>query len=109
LIKAAILYSAVAIRIVALRDLARVEPNTPCTAILTQDEWQPLWLRFSKTKLTAQTTPPTIEQAIRWIGRLGGHLGRKRDGMPGVRTLWRGLRDLSLLAAGFHFGRTMTR
>jgi hypothetical protein len=109
LIKAAILYSAVAIRIVALRDLARVEPNTPCTAILTQDEWQPLWLRFSKTKLTALTTPPTIEQAIRWIGRLGGHLGRKRDGMPGVRTLWRGLRDLSLLAAGFHIGRTMTR
>jgi hypothetical protein len=109
LIKAAILYSAVAIRIVALRDLARVEPNTPCTAILTQDEWQPLWLRFSKTKLTSQTAPPTIEQAVRWIGRLGGHLGRKRDGMPGVRTLWRGLRDLSLLAAGFHIGRTMPR
>lgn len=109
LIKAAILYSAVAIRIVALRDLARVEPNTACTAILTQDEWQPLWLRFSKAKLTAQTVPPTIEQAVRWVGRLGGHLGRKRDGMPGVRTLWRGLRDLSLLAAGFHIGRTMPR
>jgi hypothetical protein len=109
LIKAAILYSAVAIRIVALRDLARVEPNTSCTAILTEAEWQPLWQRFSKKKLTAQTVPPTLEQAVRWIGRLGGHLGRTRDGMPGVRTLWRGFRDLSLLAAGFHIGRTTLR
>jgi hypothetical protein len=107
LIKAAILYAAVAVRIVALRDWARVHPDAPCTAILTQDEWQPLWLRYSKTKLTAQTAPPTIEQAVRWIGRLGGHLGRKRDGMPGVRTLWRGFRDLSILATGFHAGRTL--
>ena len=108
LIKAAILYSAIAVRIVALRDWARVQPNTPCTTVLTEDEWQPLWLRFSKTKLTAQTAPPTIEQAVRWIGRLGGHLGRKRDGMPGVRTLWRGFRDLTLLAAGYRIGRTRT-
>jgi hypothetical protein len=107
LTKAAILYAAVAVRIVALRDWARVQPEAPCTAVLTPDEWQSLWLRFSKTKLTAQTEPPTIEQVVRWIGRLGGHLGRKRDGMPGVRTLWRGFRDLSILAAGFHAGRTL--
>jgi hypothetical protein len=106
LIKAAILYAAVAVRIVALRDWARVDPHTPCTAVLTADEWQPLWLRFSKEKLTAQTAPPTIEQVVRWIGRLGGHLGRKRDGLPGVRTLWRGFRDLSILATGFRIGRT---
>jgi Transposase DNA-binding/Transposase Tn5 dimerisation domain len=109
LIKAAVLYSAVAIRIVALRDLARVEPNTSCAVILTADEWQPLWQRFSKKRLTAQTVPPTLEQAVRWIGRLGGHLARKRDGMPGVRTLWRGFRDLTLLAAGFHLGKTTLR
>jgi hypothetical protein len=106
LTKAAILYAAVAVRIVALRDWARVQPAAPCTTILTPDEWQSLWVRFSKTKLTAQTKPPTMEQVVRWIGRLGGHLGRKRDGMPGVRTLWRGFRDLSVLAAGFHAGRT---
>lgn len=107
LIKAATLYSAVAVRIVALRDLARVEPHAPCTLVLTGDEWRALWVRFAKKRLTADIQPPTIEQAVRWIGRLGGHLGRKRDGMPGVRTLWRGFRDLSLLAAGFHAGRTL--
>jgi hypothetical protein len=105
LIKAAILYAAVAVRIVALRDWARVDPEAPCTVVLTADEWQPLWLRFSKEKLTAKTTPPTIRQATLWIGRLGGHLGRKRDGMPGVRTLWRGMRDLTLLATGYVIGR----
>ena len=107
LIKAATLYSAVAVRIVALRDLARVEPDAPCTIVLTGDEWRTLWVRFAKQRLTADIQPPTIEQAVRWIGRLGGHLGRKRDGMPGVRTLWRGFRDLNLLAAGFHAGRTL--
>jgi hypothetical protein len=105
LIKATTLYSAVAVRLVALRDLARVEPEAPCTLVLNRDEWQSLWVRFAKQKLTANTPPPTIEQAIRWIGQLGGHLARKRDGMPGVRTLWRGFRDLSILAAGFRAGR----
>jgi Transposase DNA-binding/Transposase Tn5 dimerisation domain len=105
LIKAATLYSAVAVRIVAIRDLARLTPDAPCTVILTPDEWQSLYVRFSKQKLTAATPPPTLQQAVKWIGRLGGHLGRKRDGMPGVRTLWRGFRDLSLLAAGFYAGR----
>ena len=90
-----------------MRDLARVEPEAPCTIVLTRDEWQALWVRFAKQKLTANTAPPTIEQAIRWVGQLGGHLARKRDGMPGVRTLWRGFRDLSILAAGFRAGRML--
>jgi len=46
----------------------------------------------------------TIRQAVLWIGRLEGHLNRKRDGMPGVRTLWRGLQALSVLVAGFRAG-----
>ena len=103
--KAALLYAAVAVRLLALRDLARVEPNTPCTTVLTDDEWQVLWGRFAKAPLTAQTPPPTINQVVRWIGQLGGHLGRKRDGMPGVRTLWRGFRDLTILAGGYRLGK----
>jgi Transposase Tn5 dimerisation domain len=42
-----------------------------------------------------------------WIGRLGGHLNRQRDGMPGVRTLWRGLRDLTLLVEGWRVARRL--
>src|ERR1043166_6333044 len=105
--KAALLYAAVAVRILALRDLARVQPDAPCTLIVADDEWQALWVRFAKTKLTAHTSPPTIQQVVRWIGQLGGHLGRKRDGLPGVRTLWRGFRDLTLLACGFRAGKNL--
>jgi hypothetical protein len=107
LTKAAILYSAVAVRVIALRDLARVAPEAPCTMLLSEYEWQALWVRFSQQKLTVHTPAPNLKQAVLWIGRLGGHLGRKSDGMPGVRTLWRGLRDLSLLAAGLQAGRSL--
>jgi len=101
LTKAVTLYAAVASRILTLRDRARLEPNAPCTTILSTDAWRVLWLRFEKGPLTAATAVPSVRQAILWIGRLGGHLGRKRDGLPGVRTLWRGWRDLTILVAGY--------
>ena len=103
--KALALDAGVAVRIVHLRDLARREPTAPCTEVLTEDEWQALYAHATGAAPTAATPVPTIGQATRWIGRLGGHLGRKRDGMPGVRTLWRGWRDRTLLVAGHRAGR----
>ena len=38
--------------------------------------------------------PPSLFQAVRWIGRLGGHLGRKSDGPPGLKTVWLGYQRL---------------
>ncbi len=35
---------------------------------------------------------------IRWIAQLGGFMGRKRDGKPGVKTIWQGLRRLHDIA-----------
>ena len=34
--------------------------------------------------------PPSLSEAVMWIGRLGGHLGRKSDGPPGLKTVWLG-------------------
>ena len=107
--KALVLYAGVAVRIVQLRDLARREPNAPCTEVLSEDEWQALYAHMTGTPPTTATPVPTIEQVTRWIGRLGGHLGRKRDGMPGVRTLWRGWRDLTILVAGYRVGTRRSR
>jgi hypothetical protein len=112
LIKALLMYSAVALRIVALRDLARQRPNDPCTVFLSVDQWQALYSYIHEKKPGGDEPTPTIKQAVLWIGRLGGHMGykhRKRDGvaehqrdsMPGVRILWRGWRDLTLLVAGY--------
>jgi hypothetical protein len=102
--KALIVYAGVAVRLLRLRDLARQEPETPCTEVLTEEEWQALYAYA--TGAPAEATPvPTVAEVVQWIGRLGGHLGRKRDGMPGVRTLWRGWRDLAILVAGYRAGK----
>jgi len=103
--KALLLYAGVAVRLLRLRDLARTEPTAPCTEVLTDDEWRALQTHITGEPTTTATAAPTIEQATKWIGRLGGHLGRKSDGMPGVRTLWRGWRDLAILVAGYRAGR----
>jgi hypothetical protein len=35
-----------------------------------------------------------LRQAVRWIAKLGGFLGRKGDGEPGITAIWRGLQRL---------------
>jgi hypothetical protein len=103
--KAIVLYSSVALRLLALRDLARQQPTAPCTTLLDRDQWQALYSYIHGRRPSADTTIPTIRQAVLWIGRLGGHLNRKGDGLPGVRTLWRGWRDLAILVAGYRAAR----
>ncbi|HEV2969418.1 MAG TPA: IS4 family transposase, partial [Pirellulales bacterium] len=36
---------------------------------------------------------------------LGGFLGRRHDGQPGVKTLWRGWRRLTDLVIGYRLPR----
>jgi len=88
------LYAPIAARILRLRDLARQEPDAPCTVVLSEIEWKTLWSVIHHQRPPARVSPPTLAQAVLWIGRLGGHLGRKSDGMPGIKTLWLGWRDL---------------
>lgn len=101
LAKTVVIYSSIAVRIVHLRDHARKEPEAPCTDVLHDTEWRALWTAIHQQAPSAGQQPPTMREAVLWIGRLGGHLGRKGDGMPGVRTLWRGWRDLMMLSGLF--------
>jgi hypothetical protein len=103
--KALVLYAAVAARIVQLRDWARQEPEMPARRLLSEEECCVLRARCDpKKKVSGELT---LAQAVLWIGRLGGHLNRKSDGMPGVRTLWKGLRDLALLVEGYRAARSL--
>jgi len=104
LAKAIVMYTSVAARIVALRDRAQQEPDAPATVLLREDECAVLVAKFGKGQEVLRLT---LGQAVLWIGRLGGHLNRRRDGMPGVRTLWRGLRDLTLLVEGWRVARRL--
>lgn len=88
------LYSIVAWRLSWLTYQARVTPDFSCSVILEKHEWQALYCVVNKTH-TPPEDPPTLEEAILLIAKLGGFLGRKHDGKPGVKVLWRGLQKLN--------------
>jgi len=95
------LMSVIAWRLHWLTYVKRAHPDWPCTAILTTTEWQVLYMRIHKTTRLPKE-PPTVDQAVRWIAQLGGFLGRKGDGQPGVTVIWRGWQRLQDIAATWY-------
>jgi len=91
-------YCIVAWRLLWLTYEARRVPEAPCSLALESHEWQALYCTIHKTPVPP-AQPPTLQQAVRWIAQLGGFLGRKSDGQPGAKTIWRGLRRLDDIAA----------
>ena len=86
-------YAVIAWRILYATTLARLAPELPCTAILNEDEWQALYCRIHHSPTPPATAPP-LRQAVRWIAKLGGFIGRTNDGEPGIQTLWQGFQEL---------------
>jgi hypothetical protein len=104
--RALALYSVVAWRLLYLTYEARAAPDAPCTRVLEEDEWQVLLLvRFPDRPLPAR--PPSLREAMRMMAGLGGFLGRKSDGEPGVKTLWRGYRRLMDYVVAFRATRKL--
>lgn len=90
-------YSIVAWRLLWLTYEARNHPQMPCNSVLDKHEWQSLYCTIHKIPLPPKQ-PPSLREAVRMIAQLGGFLGRKGDGDPGVKTIWRGLTRLSDIA-----------
>jgi hypothetical protein len=84
----------VAWRILYLTRLGRDVPELPCTAVFTDDEWQSLY-KVTHPNKPLPVQPPSLNEVIRMLAKLGGHIGRKSDGPPGVESLWIGLMRLS--------------
>ena len=81
-------YMIISWRLHAMTMLSRREPDRPCTDALSEREWTVLWVMRKKS--APPKTPPTLREAIHMLGGLGGFLGRKGDGEPGVKTIWQG-------------------
>jgi hypothetical protein len=90
-------YSLVAWKLLWLTYQARQTPEVSCTLVLQPAEWQALYAFIHRTHAVPKT-PPSLRQAVRWIGQLGGFLARKSDGEPGVKVLWRGWTRLQDIA-----------
>jgi hypothetical protein len=93
LMKLIAIYSIIALQIMLLTYVARTRPDESCEICLTEDEWKILYRVANKTK-ALPAKPPTVHEAVVMIAKLGGFLGRKSDGFPGVTVIWRGLSNL---------------
>lgn len=88
----------VAWRVFHLVHLGRSIPQAPCTLYFEEMQWKAL-LCFTDKSPIAPAQPPSLNEAMRRVAKLGGFLGRKGDGDPGAQTLWLGLQRLDDITA----------
>ena len=85
--------SIIAWRILFLTTFGRECPDLPASILFEEHEWKALHARIHMTKDVPDEVP-SLSVVMRQIGQLGGHLGRKSDGYPGVLTISKGLYQL---------------
>jgi hypothetical protein len=88
------IYNVVAWRLLYMTYVARIAPDLPCTAVLEDDEWKALFVVGSKRARPLPDQTPSVREAVRMVAALGGFLGRKGDGEPGIQAIWTGFRRL---------------
>ena len=94
LLNALALIVPIAWQMLLLRHLARGGVEISATPLLTAPQLGALRAAFPRLKKA-----PTAHDALFAIAELGGHI--KNNGDPGWLVLYRGLRDLTLMAAGW--------
>ena len=90
------IYSIISMQIMYLGYISRALPDGSCELILSEEEWQILYRVANKTREVPESAPTTRE-AVVMIAKLGGFLGRKSDGDPGVKVMWRGLTKFQII------------
>ncbi len=95
--------SVVAVRIFQLRTALESQPLAPAEQVATAEEIQVL-SAFHKQDADSLT----VRDFVRGVAKLGGFLGRKHDGEPGVLTLWRGYQRLQDMLQGYQLQTSST-
>jgi Transposase DNA-binding/Transposase Tn5 dimerisation domain len=93
--------SVVAVRVYQMRCLVDSIPTASATEAATAAEINVVCRHF---RLKAHDL--TVRTFVHSVAKLGGFLGRKHDGEPGVRSLWRGYQRLQDMVAGYELHRT---
>jgi len=103
LMAAVAILSVVALQVLVLRERARVAPQAPAAQSgLEADEVEML-------EAAARRRLKTVRDVAMALGRLGGHMNRPSDGLPGWQTLWRGLTHLRAMVDGARLARNRKR
>ncbi len=87
--------SVVAVRVLQLRCALDAYPDAPAEHAGTATE-----IHLVQRFLKHQQKKLTVREFVRGVAKLGGFLGRKGDGQPGVRALWRGYQRLQDMIVG---------
>ncbi len=85
----------VAVRLLQLKEQAKIEPERPATACAPRGPVEVLAAYLSRA-----VEGWTVHEFRREVARLGGFPARKSDGAPGWQTVWRGWQKLDLLTIG---------
>lgn len=81
-------YMIISWRLHSITMLARRSPDVSCTKAFSDREWKILWQMRKRS--APPKTPPSLREATHMLAGMGGFLGRKGDGEPGVKTIWQG-------------------
>jgi hypothetical protein len=99
MIAAVAVMSVVALRLIGLRERVRVAPHEPAE----RSGLSALELDVLRARLRQPLV--TVAEVVLGVGRLGGHLNRKGDGLPGWQTLWHGMTRLRHIVEGVQLAR----
>ena len=84
------LFLIVAWRVNFLLHMSRVSPNVSCIAFFDESEWKAGYVAATRNRNIPES-PPTMREMMRYIAKLGGYLGRKKDPDPGIKVIWVGI------------------
>jgi hypothetical protein len=93
----------VAARLLQLREIARLTPKRLAIAEMPKE--------LVKLVAVLADVPPdslTVGDFWRHVARFGGYLGRRGDGPPGWKTLWRGWLYVQTLIEGVHLAACLS-
>lgn len=104
--RAAATYSLVAWRLLWLLYASRLQPEASCETVFEPLQWQALYSSVHRQPPPVEA--PSLQLVVLWLARLGGFIGRKHDGQPGVKVLWRGLRRLDDIAQTWRLAQSLS-
>lgn len=87
----------IAVRLLQLREIARLAPERLAREVLPAE-----LVRVVAYLVNVPVDDLTLERFWRSVAQRGGHQGRKGDGPPGWKTIWRGWLEIQQLLEGVH-------
>lgn len=96
------IYMVIAWRVMLMTLLGRECPDLPPDILFSDIELEVLERIATRKRLKP---PERLNDAVRLVARLGGHLGRKNDAPPGHEAIWMGYTKLRFMAMGYALAR----